>query len=415
MDRALPQSVVRNVRLKRAGIIAAVLLVLAGSAFVLRMVITPTLNRDRFITATAELGSVEATVSASGVIVPEFEEIITSPVKSTVETVLVSSGDSVGAGQTIMCLNKDLLNLTYQQLNDELEIQKNKKAQLGLELQRRQIELQSSYEIKELQTRFIESQTERVKHLFELGSATGEDLDRALLNLDIAKRELEQLDGQIANQEKTLEADLKGLDLQISIQTNRVNEVLRDLELADARAAHDGIVTWVNDNIGSPINPGDVLARVADLSSFRVEARISDIHADKLLVGGAVKVRIGRKDLAGKISSIRPSVEEGVVTFMVALEHKSDRSLRPNLRSDVHVVTSSHDNVVRVENGNFYYGSVDQEVFVVEGDRAHRKIVNIGASNFDYVELQGDIKPGDEVIISDMRDYRHMEVIEIKP
>ncbi len=415
MDRALPQAVIRNVRLKRASSVAAVLLVLLAGILVLRKVITPTLDRDKFITATAELGSVEATVSASGVIVPEFEEAITSPVKSTVEAVFVSSGDSVKAGQPIVRLNKDLLNLTYQQLSDELEIQKNKKAQLSLELQRRQIELKSSYEIKELQTKFIESQTERVKHLFELGGATGEDLDRAMLNLDIAKRELEQLAGQIANQEKTLEADLKGLDLQISIQTNRVNEILRDLELADARAANDGIVTWVNDNIGSPINPGDVLARVADLSSFRVEARISDIHADKLSVGGAVKVRIGKKDLAGKVSSVRPSVEEGVVTFMVALENKSDRSLRPNLRADVYVVTSSHDDVVRVENGSFYYGSLDQEVFVVEGDRALRKIVNIGASNFDYVELQGDIKPGDEVIISDMRDYRHMEEVEITP
>jgi HlyD family secretion protein len=38
----------------------------------------------------------------------------------------------------------------------------------------------------------------------------------------------------------------------------------------------------------------------------------------------------------------------------------------------------------------------------------------MGVSNFDWVELQGDINAGDEVVVSNMDDYRHMEEISIK-
>ncbi|UCD63114.1 MAG: HlyD family efflux transporter periplasmic adaptor subunit [Candidatus Zixiibacteriota bacterium] len=394
--------------------IAAVILVLLFGTCALRSIITPTVDGSRISTSIAELGSVEATVSASGVVVPEFEQLITSPVSSTIEQVFIRPGDTVKTGEQILRLNKELLDISLKKLQDELEIQKNKKEQLTLKLERTEIELKSAYEIKDLQTKFVQSQYDRVKHLYDIGGATEEDLDRAALNVQIARSELQQLAKQIDNQQASLRADLKGLDLEISIQANRVGEVERQLQLAETRAGLDGVVTWVNDNIGQTVAPGDALARVADLGSFRIEARISDAHAAKLVVGGPVKVRIGNGDFRGHISSVQPSVQEGVISFLVQLDQKSDPALRPNLRTDVYVITSCRDSVVRVENGPFYTGTVDQEVFVVRGDHAVRRIVNIGASNFDWVEIDGDIVPGDEVIISDMRDYRHMDEVEIE-
>ena len=132
-------------------------------------------------------------------------------------------------------------------------------------------------------------------------------------------------------------------------------------------------------------------------------------------LGGAATVRIGKVDLDGRINSVRPAVQNGVVTFVVALDNKSHASLRPSLRTDVYVITSYKDNILRVTNGPFYNGSVDQDVFVLEGDTAVRRRVNIGVSNFDYVELQGDeISAGDVVIVSDTKQHRHMDEIAVR-
>jgi HlyD family secretion protein len=414
MDRKLPAGIVRKNKIKKLSGIGGTLVVLVAGFFGLRAAISPTLDRARLLTSVAEIGPIEAAVSASGVVVPEFEQVLTAPVASTVESVSIQSGDSVHAGESILQLNTEQLQLAYQKVSDELEIEKNKKQQLTLELVRKQADLKASHDIKVLQEQFVASKHDRAKHLFEIGGITRADLDLAALDLEITKRELKQLADQVANQEASIDAAQRELDLQISVQQNRQSEIQRQLDLAAARAGRSGILTWVNADIGAPVNPGDVIARVADLSSFKVEASISDIHAGKLGLGGAVNVRIGNVTLTGRIGSVRPAVQNGVVTFVVLLDDKSDASLRPNLRTEVYVITSIVDNVVRVKNGPFYNGSTDQKIFVMDGDKAVGKIVNIGVSNYDWVEIQGDVQPGEAVIVSDTKKYRHMDEVAIR-
>lgn len=414
MDRQLPTDLIRKRRARAvAGVAASVLVLLAG-VWALRAAISPSLDRSRIRTSIAELGPVDATVSASGTVVPEYEQVITSPIASTVIAVLHRAGDTIKTGESILGLDTESLALSLQEHKDELAMQQNRKRQLMLEAEQKKIDLQSSYEIKQLQTQFAGAQYNRIKHLHDIGGTTQEELDRASLQADIAQRELEHLKRQVDNQQASLQSELRSVDLEISVRRGRVTQTGRQLELAEIRAQRNGVVTWVNDNLGSSVGPGEVVARIADLDSYKIEARISDVHADKLTVGGPVMLRIGRKEMTGRINSIHPAVESGIAVFDVELETAESMQLRPNLRADVFVITSRADNVVRVKNGPFYSGVADQRVFVIRGDKALARKVDIGASNIDWVELRGDVAPGEEVVISDMRKYEHLEEIAVR-
>ena len=414
MDRELAGSVVRKRRIKSLTWVGSFLAVLFLGVYTLRSASHSTLERARLLTSVAEIGSIEATVNASGRVVPEFEQVLTSPVTTTIETVHIQSGDSVHAGESILQLNTEELKLAHDKISDELEIQKSMKEQEALESQRQRSDLAAAYDIKVLQEKSATSKYELVQHLFDIGGITKAELEVAKLDLSIAKREVQQLADQVQNQDAHTDVSQRGLDLQINVQRSRMSEIERQLDHAATRAGRDGIVTWVNDNIGAPVNPGDVVARVADLSSFKVEGTISDVHAGKLGLGGTVNVRIGDTELRGHIASVRPAIQNGIVTFVVELNDKSNTVLRPNLRTDVYVVTSTVDSVMRVQNGPFYDGAHDQKVFVIKGNAAVGKTVNIGVSNFEWVEIQGDVKPGDEVIVSDMKKYQHMDEIAVR-
>ena len=56
------------------------------------------------------------------------------------------------------------------------------------------------------------------------------------------------------------------------------------------------MLTWVVEQPGTAIKRGDVLARIADLDRFRVEATISDSYASRLEAGLPVRVQIGRDE-----------------------------------------------------------------------------------------------------------------------
>ncbi|UCE66677.1 MAG: efflux RND transporter periplasmic adaptor subunit [Candidatus Zixiibacteriota bacterium] len=414
MDKELSQNEIRKIKLRKAAyfLLPVGLIIIGVLAF--RSIINPSVKRSSILTAFAEVGSIEGTISASGIIIPEHEQVLACPVLSRVEEIYFRVGESVKSGGSILKLNTESLQNDYDKLLNELELKKNNKSQLNLKLEKLRIDLQAQYDIKELQAKSIETEVEQKRHLHSIGAGTKLDLEQAELKLEIARRELAQLKNQIENQQASLAADLKELDLQINIQNSKIKELERQMDLARARADRNGVITWIKDDIGSSVNTGDMIAKIADLNSFKAEAEISDFHIDKLNIGGPAKIRINQNELTGRISGIMPTIQNGVVTFTVELDDKTNQSLRSNLRVDVDVVTSIINNIIRAKNGPYINGPGLQEIFVIEGNKAFKRKVKIGATNFYYIEIQNGVKEGEEVIISNMEDYIHRDEIKIK-
>ena len=199
----------------------------------------------------------------------------------------------------------------------------------------------------------------------------------------------------------------------MAIQSKDLKEFSRKLEQAEVVASRPGVLTWVNENVGTTVSEGEALARVADLGSFRIEGAISDIYGEKIHVGQAAIIRINEQDLSGLVSNIKPTVTDGVIQFVVQLEEQNHELLRPNLKVEVFLVTQSKNNTIRVANGPIFKGRKQQAIYVVEKGIAKRREVKIGLSNFDYVEILDNLKAGEEVIITDMKDYMHLEEVII--
>ncbi len=414
MDRELSSSQIRREKLVKSLKFVAI-----GFGFILtilffRNLLQSSVKRSQILTAVAEIGDIEGALTASGIVVPEFELIITSPIESRVEQVFYRSGETVRKDSSILKLNKESIQNTMEQLQDELALKINRKEQLKLKIQRGLIDLNAQYDINKLQIQFLESKLDVQKHLTKIGVGIQEELNQAILNLEIARRELDQLEKRIDNEKKSLDADLTELELEIQIQEKTIGNLDRQMHLADVKSDRSGVITWVNDDIGATVHPGDIIARIADLSSFKVEGKISDIHASKMMIGNPVRIRIGDLNLSGLIAGIQPTIQNGIISFTVQLADKTNRKLRSNLRVDVFVITSYENDVVRVKNGPFINGSGEQEIFIVDGKSATRRRVLIGASNFDWVEVKEGLRSGETVIISDMERNIHRESLTIK-
>ncbi len=101
----------------------------------------------------------------------------------------------------------------------------------------------------------------------------------------------------------------------------------RQLELATTRSSTAGVLTWVVPREGSTVARGEVIARIADLDAFRVEAQISDVHSSRLRAGQAVRVRAAGQPLAGRLAQIDPTIESGAIKFTVDLAEPRNAGL----------------------------------------------------------------------------------------
>ncbi|MBN1996145.1 efflux RND transporter periplasmic adaptor subunit [candidate division KSB1 bacterium] len=415
MDRVLPDTVKRK-RTKKVMlkfVVSAVLFFLL--LMFLRNIVQPSIRKSEFYIAVAEIGDIQATVSASGTVLPEFEEIKTSPIQSTIKTIYRNTGDTVEPGDSILFLDTKTTKLNLEKLKDQLALRKNSVNQLELQLEKALIDLRTQYEIKKLHVESMEAELNEEKYLNQIGGSTKEKIEKAELNLKIAKLELLQIEETIINKEKSMLADLKGLNYEINIQQKNVKEINEKLKEATVKSDKKGVITWLNSQIGQTVSAGEELVKIANLESYNVEGTISGMHASKLYNGCRVLVRINKDvQLAGQIVSISPSIANNIIQFKIKLENKNHPLLRPNLKVDVSVETAFRENVVRVKNGPFYKGGTRQKVFVVKKDKLVRKETEFGNSNFDHVQVLSGLVQGEKVVISDMSEYENHEILKIK-
>jgi len=414
MDRELPNDIKVRRNRKLALLITGPLVLLLISAWWLRSTIKPSVKRATIILAAVERGDVENTIGASGTVMPEFEEVITSPIEASIHQILVNTGSEIKAGRSVLNLDKSATITQYEKLKFQLESKRNIIRKLKLDLDQTFFDLKSNNDIKQLKINNLKASAENEKRLFKAGGCTREDVEQAELNLQTALLEKAQLENQIVTKQQSMRLDLKQAEIDADIQQNDLKDLERKLHLAEIVASRAGVVTWVNKNIGAAVKEGDPLARIADLGSFKITGTVSDNFSGDLHPGINVIVRINETKIKGKITNIHPTIQNETLTFDIEVDDKSNPLLRPDLKVDVFVVTAIHKNVLRVANGAAFKGSAVQDIFVLNKSKALRRTVHIGMTNFDYVEITDNISQGEQVITSDMSTFRNAREINIE-
>ena len=414
MDTLIEVEMLSRKKKKIVWTVFTVLVVLAAATWWLRSFFAPSIKQADFTTAIVDKGDVENTLTASGEVLPEFEETITSPIHASIQQVLMDAGNPVKTGQSVLTLDKSAAQTEYEKLKFQLESKRNDIRKLKLELDKSFYDIKSNNDIKQLHISSYEAAVENTKRLFKAGGGTRENIEQAEMDLRVARLEKQQLENEIKSKQQTMQVEMREAEIAADIQKNDLHELERKLKLANIIASRDGVVTWVNKNIGTSIAEGEPLARIADLRSFKVQGSIPDSYLDQLHNGLPAIIRIGDTQIKGRVVNIQPAVQNSIVTFDIQLDKQDNKLLRPNMKVEVFLVTAAVSNVFRVANGAAFKGASPYHIFVVRDEKAIRRTVHTGLSNFDYIELKDNIRPGEVVITSDMSEFKNAQEIIIR-
>lgn len=414
MDREIPLNVQRKERRKlilRYGIIALAIVI---AIIFLINILESTLSYKSITIETVDKGTIEITVNASGKVIPLTEEIIVTPINSRILEVYKNAGDSVLAGEPILKLELASVETDYNQKLDEKEMKKSKLIQSQVGLDNKISELRMQMQVKEMNLKQMQTELKNEQYLDSIGASTTDKVRQAILNYEVAKLELQQLKQQIENQKKNADAEVKVQQLELSIFEKSLAESARLLKDARILSPQKATLTYVNNQIGSQVSAGTQIAIVSDLSHFKVEADIADSYAEKLSTGAKAIIKTGQLQLEGTVVNITPSVRNGVIQFIVMLKDTGNSRLRSGLKTDVFVSHGIQEDALRIPNASYYIGAGEYELWVVKDGQAETRKVKLGESSFEYVEVLSGLNQGEQVIVSDMSQYKGKKSIKIK-
>ena len=414
MDREIPKEVRNKERNKKmiryGGIGVASIIVISVLISLMR---TGVKTKD-LVLSTVDKGMIEVSVSASGKVVPAFEEIINSPINTRIVEIYKKGGDSVDVGTPILKLDLQSVETDYKKLLDEEQMRSYKLDQLRVNNQTKLNDLSMKIKVSAMQLNRKKVELRNEQYLDSLGSGTTDKVRQAELSYNVAQLEYEQLKQQYDNEKEVLAAEYKVQELDFSIFRKGLAEMKRTLDDAQVRSPRKAILTYINNQIGAQVSQGNQLAVISDLSHFKVEGEIADTYGDRVAAGGKAIVKIGSEKLEGTVSSVTPLSKNGVISFTVQLNEDNNRRLRSGLKTDVYVMNAVKEDVMRIANASYYVGRGEYDLFVRTSDKEIvKRKVQLGDSNFEFVEVISGLQSGDQVVVSDMSQYKNKNKLKL--
>lgn len=415
MDRLISEKDKRKRRHKKIlsigiPVVAAGTAVIAAFSF-----ISPSMRRDSLDFAVVDKGNVEISADASGKVVPAYELTITSPVATRILEIYCHEGDVVEPGQSLLRLDLLTEETALQNLADQRMMKSLETEQTILASRTLLTDLEMNIKAKEMSVARLATETANERHLDSIGSGTGERVREAELAYETAKLELDQLRKQLNNERLSHAAARKSKELEERVVTKNLDEKRRTLDDARIKAPARSTVTFLNSSLGTSISAGERLAVLSDLSHFKIQAQIAESNADKISLGSEVNVRVGKKTLQGRVGTVSPQSNNGMISFSILLDNDSNERLRPGVRADINVLYDIREGVVRIPNGTYYHGPGNYTFFVEKGkNELERRKVILADGNFNFIEVKSGLAPGEHFVKNDLSDHHGSKRIRLR-
>ena len=333
------------------------------------------------------------TVLASGKIQPEKEVKISSEVSGEIIELPVKEGQKVKKGDLLAKINPDIYQSAYKRAVAALS---NARANLNQQYAR----------MKKAEEDYLRS-----KQLFEKGIISKTDYSQAKTNYDVAKAMYESAKFQV-------ESALAG-----------VKEARDNLKRTMIFSPIDGIITSLTVEkgervVGTKQMAGTEMMRIADLNRMETVTDVNENDIVKVKIGDTALIEVeaypGRK-FKGLVTEIANSADmkttasDEVVNFKVKIGILRDsymdliegRNLvspfRPGMTTSVEIITHKKTNVLAVPVSAVTVRpgkdkKKQEVVFVVKEGKAHKKAVETGIQDEEYMEIIKGLQEGEKVI-----------------
>ena len=366
--------------------------------------VAPSIDRATVWVDTVRQGSMSRAVRGMGKLIPEEIRSIPATVDGIVERKVLEPGAIVTPDTVIIELSNP--QLERDTVTAEWDLKAVESSFVNFQLGLRSDGLTQAADLARM-----ESDYEQAKIRYEASLTLNKDGLIPPLDLRRDQVAAEQLANRIELEKQRTEIRKESSDAQLSERRTQVEKSMAmyelrksQLEQLNVMAGVDGILQELLVDVGQRIGMGSNLARVTNPNRLKAELSISETQAKDIHIGQPVSVDTRNGVVSGVVSRIDPAVRGGSVTVDVRFTEELPVGARPDLSVDGTIVLERLEDVVYV--GLHVQGQANSQVSLfkvsADGKTAERVKVQLGRTSVNTVEIQEGLKPGDQVILSDM-------------
>ncbi|QWP77964.1 efflux RND transporter periplasmic adaptor subunit [Lysobacter sp. K5869] len=357
-------------------------------------------DASRLRIAEVRRGDLVRDLSADGRVIAANSPTLYAIAAGTVSLKVVA-GDRVAQGQILAVVDSpELLSKLSQERSTQAVVEAEaSRAELDSRLARSTA--RKSLDQAQIDRTAAQRDLERYQRAFDGGAVSQNELSKARDELKKAEIGLAAAREDLSLQGAGAELDARNKRLLAERQRTTVAELQRQVDALTLRAPFDGQVGQVQVAQGTSVAANGPVLGVVDLSKFEVEIKVPESFARDLGLGMPAQIASAGQNYPAEVAAVSPEVVNGeVVARLRFAPGKQPPSLRQNQRLSARIVLDTRRDVLTLERGPFVEQDGGRYAYVVDGDRALRRPIALGASSLGAVEVRSGLQPGERVVVS---------------
>lgn len=370
-------------------------------------------DKDTVTISSAVKGEFNDYIRISGRVQPMTTIQLSPQEGGIVEKILIEEGSPVKAGDTILILNND--NLDLQILNSEAELAEKENILRNTQIQMEQQKLDVRQNVLEYGTN-----VERLRRAYEQQKALYED--KLIAKEEYLKAEE---DYQLALQKYNLMTERSRQDsLYRGTQIDRMEESLENMQLNMSmirkrksnlivKASIDGELGLLDVILGQSIAAGTKIGQINSVGLYKVEAQIDEHYIDRVVAGLEATFERQGETYSTVIRKVYPEVRDGKFKADFKFDGEQPDNIRSGQTYYLNLQLGQPEETVIIPRGTFYQKTGGKWIYVVnkEGTKAIKREIRIGRQNPQYYEVLEGLEPGERVITSGYDTYGDSDVL----
>ncbi|MCJ7563992.1 MAG: efflux RND transporter periplasmic adaptor subunit, partial [Candidatus Aminicenantes bacterium] len=235
-----------------------------------------------------------------------------------------------------------------------------------------------------------EAEFNKASSAFQKGLVSQADFEKAEKDYEIALIEAGRKKDEIMASSK----GVTGQEIEVKIAQ-------MELDKTRIRAPFAGIITDIKISPREHIDAGRELFTLVNISQIRVKAKVLESEIGKMSVGREVDLRFSAypgKVFKGLVEAISPIVnaEDKTCAVHISVDNPTEE-IKPGMHAEVEIAAEIHKDKLLVPQESILVRGGRKLVFVVEGDLAKWRYVQIGLENEDFAEILPSERPEEMV------------------
>ena len=348
----------------------------------------------------ATKGDVIAKVKAFGRLSTRDASTHIAMVDGSIAHIHVHPGSLLQQGDPIITLVNPKLERTYELARLDVLQAKAKEEGINAKLLQEEMELSNQVSLTASFITFAEKEFATMTVLVEDNIVSRLDylkaenkLEKAKQEAELAKRKLEAFYISKASQQRAAKYEVEAAQTHLKLAQI-------DLENLVIRAESAGLLNEFAETYqrGAAVTQGNALFEISDPSKVYASLFIAASDAEYVAEGQVVELSLRQVPLKGKVTRIFPKVENNQIIIEVDLIDtiRADNIDNIEIAGNI-VVAEAYDTLVLPTPMTLSKRTKELTLYVREGDAFYRRVVGIGVTGNESVEVLNGVSLGQQV------------------